>query len=198
MYAVLHSAMAHQTAKDMLSEWLGWAYERYYRLFYNSISIITLMPILAIPIFQPGLTIYRIPGVLLVLTTPIQLLAVLVVIAGLLQTDPLSFIGFRQLMVGSTHAQHETLTTSGLYRYVRHPLYTAGLVFLWLTPVMTTTVLALNLTLSAYLYIGSILEEQRLVDRFGEEYLEYQQRVPRLFPRWPSPDQGSPINPPEP
>lgn len=184
LYAVLHSAMAHPTAKEMLSDWLGWAYDRYYRLFYNVISIVTLLPVLAIPVFQPGLTIYRIPGWLVWLTTLIQLLALLVLAIGLFQTDALRFIGLRQLWVGSAHSQHDDLATDGLYSYARHPLYTAGMVFIWLTPVMTTSLLALNLAFTAYFYLGSVLEEQRLVKRFGEEYQEYRSQVGRFFPRF--------------
>ena len=77
------------------------------------------------------------------------------------------------------------LTTDGLYRHVRHPLYSAGFVFLWLTPVMTSTLLALFACLSLYLYIGSVFEEQRLVAEFGPAYQDYRRRVPRLVPRLP-------------
>jgi protein-S-isoprenylcysteine O-methyltransferase Ste14 len=74
------------------------------------------------------------------------------------------------------------LVISGLYRYVRHPLYTAGLLFIWLTPVMTTSVMAMNLALTVYIYIGSSFEEQRLVAEYGQSYQQYQKQVPRLIP----------------
>ncbi len=65
---------------------------------------------------------------------------------------------------------------------MRHPLYSAGLLFIWLTPIMTTSSLALTLGLTAYIYIGSIFEERRLVARFGQAYLDYRRAVPRLIP----------------
>ena len=34
----------------------------------------------------------------------------------------------------------------------------------------------------AYFYIGTFFEERRMERKFGEEYREYQKRVPRLFP----------------
>jgi protein-S-isoprenylcysteine O-methyltransferase Ste14 len=41
-------------------------------------------------------------------------------------------------------------------------------------------------SLSLYLYVGSLLEERRLQLEFGQAYVDYQQRVPRLVPRlWP-------------
>lgn len=183
IYALLHSLMAHPSFKKLAEDWLGWAYHRYYRLIFNAVGVITLLPVLAIPALFPGLTIYRISAPLVWITAALQLGALLVILVGLLQTGPLRFLGLRQLAVGSAHSQSNDLIMSGLYRWVRHPLYTGGMLFIWLTPVMTTSVLALNLAFTAYLYVGSLLEEERLIDQFGEDYLEYQERVPRFFPR---------------
>jgi protein-S-isoprenylcysteine O-methyltransferase Ste14 len=73
-----------------------------------------------------------------------------------------------------------------LYRWVRHPLYLWGLVFIWLTPQMTVNRLALVVGFSVYLYIGTFFEERRLVEEFGDDYREYQRQVPRLIP-WRGP-----------
>ena len=45
-----------------------------------------------------------------------------------------------------------------------------------------TIILVTNLVLTAYFVIGAILEERKLVAEFGEEYREYQKRVPMLVP----------------
>jgi protein-S-isoprenylcysteine O-methyltransferase Ste14 len=37
-----------------------------------------------------------------------------------------------------------------------------------------------------YAYIGSWLEERKLVHHYGDAYRKYQQSVPRIFPRWNS------------
>jgi protein-S-isoprenylcysteine O-methyltransferase Ste14 len=71
---------------------------------------------------------------------------------------------------------------SGPYRFVRHPLYFCGLIFLWFTPVLTLSVQVINLAFSLDFWIGSIIEEERLKVVFGDRYKEYQQQVPRLFP----------------
>ena len=101
--------------------------------------------------------------------------------AGLLQTDAWHFLGLRQL-ISTSNEDPPRLQIHGLYRWVRHPLYSAGLLFIWLTPVMTASVLALNLGLTAYIYVGSVFEERRLIAEFGQPYREYQRRVPRLIP----------------
>lgn len=74
------------------------------------------------------------------------------------------------------------MVTGGLYRWVRHPLYTAGLVFIWLTPVMTVNLLVLNIGLTIYLVVGAIFEERKLVREFGAAYRDYQENVPMLIP----------------
>lgn len=70
----------------------------------------------------------------------------------------------------------------GLYAWVRHPIYTAGLIFLWLTPILTSNLLAMNIGLTLYILIGAWLEERKMVAEFGEAYREYQRRVPMLIP----------------
>jgi len=34
-------------------------------------------------------------------------------------------------------------------------------------------------------FLMLVFEEQDLVDRFGEEYRQYQREVPQIVPRWP-------------
>jgi protein-S-isoprenylcysteine O-methyltransferase Ste14 len=38
------------------------------------------------------------------------------------------------------------------------------------------------LLLSAYLWLGSVLEERRLTAAFGDDYRHYQSAVPRFLP----------------
>jgi protein-S-isoprenylcysteine O-methyltransferase Ste14 len=65
---------------------------------------------------------------------------------------------------------------------VRHPIYTAGLLFIWLMPVMTWNLLALNLGLSVYIVAGAIFEERKLLMEFGPGYAEYKRKTPMLIP----------------
>ena len=133
------------------------------------------------PAAFPGQTIYRLGGVWMVLAAAGQIGALIVLLAGFLQTDPWHFIGLRQLTAPAAD-EPGRLVVSGLYAWMRHPLYTAGLIFVWLTPWLTTSLLALNLSITAYILIGSELEERRLIAEFGEDYRAYRRRVPRLVP----------------
>jgi protein-S-isoprenylcysteine O-methyltransferase Ste14 len=167
----------------------GPAAGRWYRLAYNLVGGLTLLPLLPMLIWLPDRVLYTLPAPWLWLALLGQLVAVLGVLYGLLLTDAWHFLGLRQLLQTATDAGRDSpprLIVSGAYRWVRHPLYFWGLVFMWLTPAMTLNRLALFAALSAYLYVGTFFEERRLVAEFGDAYRAYQRRVPRLIP-WRGP-----------
>lgn len=110
-----------------------------------------------------------------------QILALIGLAASLWQTSLLHFLGLAQLLAEPS-AKSGALSVRGFYAWVRHPLYTFSLLFLWLTPAMTTNVLTTYILFTLYFYIGSIFEERRLLAEFGSAYQDYQQRVPRFIP----------------
>jgi len=167
IYSLVHSLLASLRLKALVRSWLGSYAERGYRLAYNIFAVITLIPVITLPFVLPDKTLYAIPLPWSILTTSMQLLAAFVLFIGLLQTGLWSFIGFSQLTSPQPDKQ-QPLVLKGLYRWVRHPLYTAGLAFIWLLPVMTVNLLALNIGLSAYLFIGALVEERKLVQIYGE------------------------------
>jgi protein-S-isoprenylcysteine O-methyltransferase Ste14 len=181
-YGGLHSWLASLQAKALARQKLGRLADRAYRLTYNFVAVISLLPVLILPAVLPDRALYTIPFPWVLLTLSIQGLSALILLIGLLQTGLWSFIGLEQLLAPPDRRPSE-LVVNGLYRWVRHPLYTAGLIFIWLTPVMTWNVLALNLGLSAYLYVGALFEERKLLREFGQAYRDYRQRTPMFFPR---------------
>jgi len=66
----------------------------------------------------------------------------------------------------------------GAYRRLRHPVYLAFLGLIWLVPVVTLDRLVLIVCWTAYIYVGSVLKDRRLVHFLGDRYREYQSRVP--------------------
>jgi protein-S-isoprenylcysteine O-methyltransferase Ste14 len=79
-----------------------------------------------------------------------------------------------------------TLVTTGPYRWVRHPMYSAALVLLVAATLLTANwVVAAGGTVAIALLVArSRVEEQRLVEKFGEAYREYQRSTGRFLPRW--------------
>ncbi|MEZ5941639.1 MAG: isoprenylcysteine carboxylmethyltransferase family protein [Planctomycetaceae bacterium] len=83
-----------------------------------------------------------------------------------------------------TRKEH-LLVTSGPYRYVRHPFY---LSFLFATlggGVVTANwyLFVTGLLPFAFLVVRTRIEEEKLVERFGDEYTEYMSRTGRFWPR---------------
>lgn len=67
---------------------------------------------------------------------------------------------------------------SGWYRWFRHPIYLSFLGLIWFTPRCTLDHAILVGIWTAYIFIGSWLKDRRLEYYMGEEYLEYESRVP--------------------
>jgi len=187
-YGGVHSALASFWVKRRTQLRFGPSTDRWFRFVYNLIAAVSLLPVLALPVVLEDLPLYQIPWPWRVLTLAGQAFAVLALLVGVLQTGIWSFLGLRQLLYGAESRDH-SLVIGGLYRWVRHPLYSASLAFVWLMPSMSVNLLALNLGISFYILIGSILEERKLKAEFGEAYSDYQHRTAMLipflrFPNW--------------
>ena len=84
--------------------------------------------------------------------------------------------------IRALHVRDMPLTIRGPYRWVRHPLYFFTLVMIWCCPDLTLDRLLFNVLFTAWIVIGTILEERDLVAEFHETYLNYQRKVPMLIP----------------
>ncbi len=83
-----------------------------------------------------------------------------------------------------TRKEH-TLVTSGPYRYVRHPFYLA-----FILAVVGGSLVAANwfiflsgLVPTGFLIARTRIEEEELVERFGDSYRKYMAKTGRYFPR---------------
>jgi protein-S-isoprenylcysteine O-methyltransferase Ste14 len=178
-WGVVHSVLASLAVKNALQRWLEAGPMRLYRLSYNMFALLSFLPILWLAADLPDRPIYQVPAPWSTFMLAGQALAALLLVVGILQTDTFSFVGLRQLVQEEKPA---SLMTGGLYRFVRHPLYTAGLLFLWLTPGMSVNSLTMTLALTGYIVIGAMFEERKLLREFGNAYAEYQRVTPMLVP----------------
>lgn len=181
IYAVVHSILASFWGKAWAQHRFGPVVNQWYRLLYNLFAVISGLPILALLYILPDQPIYQISFPWIILTALGQLAGGIIIVVGILQTDLWHFVGLRQIGEPESNKPPAMITT-GLYRWVRHPLYTGGLLLIWLTPVMTVNLLTLFFVLTIYLILGAKLEEKRLIHEFGDQYRAYQQRVPILIP----------------
>jgi protein-S-isoprenylcysteine O-methyltransferase Ste14 len=76
------------------------------------------------------------------------------------------------------------LVVQGPYRYIRHPLYSFGVLFFIGLMLMAANglVMALGAIALSLLLLRTPKEEARLVQRFGDAYREYMARTARFIP----------------
>jgi protein-S-isoprenylcysteine O-methyltransferase Ste14 len=85
-------------------------------------------------------------------------------------------------------APTQQLVTSGLYRYVRNPMYLAvltaicGQVLVLDRPILLLYALVVAIAFVAFV---RFYEQPALTHRYGAQYREYCQQVPAWLPAWP-------------
>jgi len=84
--------------------------------------------------------------------------------------------------------EDHTLVTTGIFKYIRHPMYAAHLLWAIAQPLILTNWIAgfcflLPQIAQYWLRVGS--EEQMMLEYFGEEYQDYMVRTGRFFPLLP-------------
>jgi len=186
VWCVLHSTMIAQSVTDYLKHRLGEKF-RFFRLFFNLIAIITLIPIVIFanslrtePLFSWDGYWHIVQGLMLGI-------GLILFWLGARNYDSRQFFGLAQIQGGTTGkalTRSGKINTSGILNVVRHPWYLAGILMIWARPLDISAIIV-NILLTSYFIIGSYLEEKKLVSEFGESYRLYQQQVSMLVPyKW--------------
>jgi protein-S-isoprenylcysteine O-methyltransferase Ste14 len=186
-FAVIHWVLAARCTKAWARrQWGAVPVDLYYRLAFSFFAVVTYLPAMALVRLLPDRTLYVIRFPWTLLSGGGQLAAALFFLWAVAQTDVWEFLGLRQLIRGGDPLpadRHAGMAVGGPYAWVRHPMYTAAIVFIWLSPAMTVNLATLWAVSTAYLYLGSFPEEEKLLEEFGAAYRDYQRQVPRLVAR---------------
>lgn len=96
-----------------------------------------------------------------------------------------SSIGSGITPVSATRREHR-LSTSGPYRWVRHPLYTVGSSFIVSFGLMADNWFIALLGILAFVAMAARTpkEEANLIEKFGDEYRDYMKRTGRFLPKF--------------
>ena len=179
-YCVLHSVLAATRVKQWAAYRLKESF-RYYRIAYTIFSFLGLVAIL---IYQ-----FTIESTLLYIPTiTTQLIGVLMMAAGAAVMVVMIWKYFMQLSGIKWLAQQQVrskLEVSGLHRYVRHPLYMGTFVFIWGWFILYPSIsfLICSTIITFYTLIALKFEERKLIQEFGNDYIQYQKKVPSLIPK---------------
>jgi hypothetical protein len=162
---------------------------RYYRLLYNGLSLVTLLPLIIVTRIAEGQVIASWEGYGVLIRILLLAAALLLFKGGAKKYDIQYFLGVKQLLTGEEHlllSETEEFDETGVFGITRHPWYFGSLLFIWsmLAEYPLPIFLAVCI-MSMYLVIGTMLEERKIIGRYGDSYRRYRQRVSMLFPwKW--------------
>lgn len=187
LFAYSHTWLASIKLKRNLAEKLGDKIA-FYRLFYNTSSII-FFAVFYSTAPKPDLIVYDLRFPFDIITFVLQVFSVVGLVWATRPIDLKEFVGVEQVeryMRGEYKIadldEKQTLKIEGAFKFVRHPIYLFSILFLGFRPTMSLFYLVMFVCIVVYFYVGSIFEERKLIEKFGDEYKEYQKRVPRIFP----------------
>ena len=180
-YFALHSALASLAVKRRVAA--TWPkLMPYYRLTFNILASLLLLPILWLSYNDAGPMLWRWQGAAAWLANGLALAALFGFWLSLKSYDMQEFLGLRQLRLHVRRVEdQEHFHLSPFHRYVRHPWYFFGLVLVWTRDINAKTLLS-SVFITLYFIIGSRLEEKKLLVYHGDTYRRYMARVPGLIP----------------
>ncbi len=181
VYFALHSLLASLQFKDFVT--LRWPnIMPAYRLLFNGIAIVLLAIPLTIQHHYAQEHLWQWAGVSAIVSNGLAVSAMLVFFWTLKYYDSSDFSGLKQLRKGIAEAKdYQHFTLSPLHHYVRHPWYFLILIILW-TRSMDEARLISSILITAYFFLGSWLEENKLIIYHGDLYRYYRNKVPAFIP----------------
>ncbi|MBI3524371.1 MAG: hypothetical protein HY066_07550 [Betaproteobacteria bacterium] len=178
-YFALHSLLAATTIKA----WVERHWPRLmpgYRMVFNLIATLALAPVVWLVYSAEGAWLWQWQGNWAWVANGARLAAILCFLASTRYYDMSEFLGLSQLRAHD-NVVPLSYTISPFHRFVRHPWYSIALVLIW-TGNMNGPLLVTGLAITAYLFVGSKLEERKLIASYGESYRKYMAAVPGLIP----------------
>lgn len=184
-FGIFHSLMASRPAKQAAAQVFGVRNRNgLYRVCYIGQSFVTFGLLAAHIRRQPSRELYRVEGPLAFLMHAIQAGALVYATSAAGQVGLRRITGLESFLAWlgdgpvppEPEAQGPALDEAGRHHaagpfaWSRHPLNFAPLPIFWLWPRMTTNLLAFNTAATIYLVVGSLHEEARLREAFGEDY----------------------------
>ncbi|MEO0953203.1 MAG: isoprenylcysteine carboxylmethyltransferase family protein [Pseudomonadota bacterium] len=181
-FCVSHSWLARTRTKERLSSIVPAVAERSLYVLVSSLSTLALMvswqPITA--------QIWSVESEILQLAIRSSfVLSVLFLFWTTFEHGHLEFFGIQRVLdrIRNKRSKVKPIASTGIYGWVRHPMYVGWMLVFWITPTMTGGHLLLAVTMTAYIKVAVRFEEQDLISRTAGRYADYINEVPSVWPR---------------
>jgi methanethiol S-methyltransferase len=177
LFFVTHSGFAATPVKAFFQDKLKNKF-KYYRLFYNGLSLVLLIWILSALLHLDTPSVLSDNALITSFGFDLMLFGFAILVLTFEHINLLSFFGLSQ------KEESSGLITEGVYRYVRHPLYSGLFLILvgCFLSVPTQSVLLSVVMSIIYIVIGIEFEEKKLRRIYGDAYLEFSLRKKKFIP----------------
>ena len=182
-WCFLHSLLISRGFTTRMKEILGRRYG-YYRLAYTLFSLLTLVPVLSYQVGLEERSLCAWPGPWYFVKYGMYAVAFLLFYGGFCVYDIQYMLGIKQIYEIKQENGADTMefTSEGILGYVRHPWYSGAILLVWAFGILSDVSLVSKTVLTAYIIIGAMLEEQKLIYKIGEPYRAYRKNVPMFIP----------------
>ena len=156
----------------------------YYRMAFNAFSLLTLIPVLIYGQLIPEEIFFSWTGPWKILKFAMYLASFALFYGGYRVFDMRYVLGTKQVHEMREGKEMEAMdfNSAGILEYVRHPWYSGAILLVWAFGPISDVSLVTKIILTAYIIIGTFLEERKLVHEIGEPYIKYRKRVPMFIP----------------
>lgn len=181
LFAVQHSVMARQRFKAWWTQFVPKPIERSTYVLLASLSLLLLfwqwrpLPAIVWQVENPDLAVTMVT---------LAMVGWVLVFTSTFVINHFELFGLQQV---ANHLVDKDLPPLRFraplfYKFVRHPIYLGFIIAFWAAPIMTVGHLLFAAVTTIYILLGIALEERDLVALFGDDYLQYKQRVSMLIP----------------
>jgi protein-S-isoprenylcysteine O-methyltransferase Ste14 len=177
LYFLLHSLLAANSIKKYVSSNFP-TVNKYYRFIYSAFATLGLFAILVFSGLITKKYFFESVGIIRYVSLVLATFSVIIF--------KQAFKGYKFSYFIGLKTGDEEFVTTGILKHVRHPLYSATILlvlgYFLFDPAVTTLISAICIFI--YLPIGIYLEEKKLIQQFGNRYLQYKKEVPALIPKF--------------
>ena len=174
MFALVHSLTAADFCKRRASA-AGVA-AHHYRLFYSLLALLLSVSWFALAHALPDAPLFTLRGAPEWIARALQITGLVILLQSFRAFDAGIFLGFRPMPEDG-----EPFSAQGIYRHLRHPMYSGVMLLLLASPRQSVNSLNLALVVSLYFIIGARFEEKRML-AMHPSYADYCRRTPRFIP----------------
>ncbi len=157
----------------------------YFRIAYNTFALLSFFAVSYFAKTIPDNILFSPNSYLQIIQLILFVISILLFVMGTKNYDMMQFLGLTQIKENNTGqgiGVSGEFNQSGILRYTRHPWYLAIFIILWSGYIdLSYTRFIMNVVFTLYVFVGTILEEKKMIIEFGETYRQYQKKVPMFI-----------------